>query len=95
MPCFLVMIAVFFPRIALVIMWLVNYSQRAFDTMLWPVLGFIFMPFTTCAWVLAENEFAGPEGIGLFLIIVGVIFDLGSHGGAGRSRVVRYRRVRG
>lgn len=94
MPCFFVLVAAFFPRIALIIMWLVDYSQRAFETMLWPILGFLFMPFTTCAWVLAQNEFDGARGVGLFILIIGVIFDLGSHGGASRTKVVRYRRIR-
>lgn len=90
MPCCLLAIAAFFPRVALVIMWLGGYSRTAFDTAIWPLLGFFFMPFTTCGYAIAANEFGGAEGMGLVLIIVGVIFDLSSHGGSERA----YRRRR-
>jgi len=94
MPCCLLALAALFPRVALVIMWLVGYGRLAFDTAIWPVLGFFFMPFTTCAYAFAMNEFGGAQGLGLALIILGVIFDIGSFGGGGRhyQRVYYYRR---
>lgn len=90
MPCCLIALASFFPRIALVVMWLGGYGARAFETALWPVLGFVFMPFTTCFYAIAMNEFGGVQGLGLALVILGVVFDLGSHGG-GASSGYRYR----
>lgn len=93
MPCCLMAIAAFFPRAALVIMWLTGYGGRAFDSMLWPLLGFVFMPFTTCGYAIGMNEAGGIEGWGLALVIVGVILDLGSHGG-GAKTTTHYRRVR-
>ena len=89
MPCCLMIIAAMFPRFALVVMWIVGYGGRAFDTALWPVLGFFFMPFTTCAYVIGMNENGGFHGWSLVLLIVAVIFDVGGHGGGG----ARYRRV--
>ena len=86
MPCCLGCIAAAFPRVALVLMWLLGYGGRAFDTMLWPVLGFVFMPFTTCAYAIAGNEFGGVDkGLGLVLLIIGIVLDLGSHGGGARG----------
>lgn len=85
MPCFLGCFAVVFPRVALVIMALIGYGGRAFDSMLWPILGFFFMPYTTCAYAIAQNDFGGVEsGIGLALLIGGIVMDLGSHGGGAR-----------
>jgi len=81
-----------FPRIALVVMWLTGYGALAFQTILWPLLGFFFMPYTTCAYAIAMNQFAGIQGAGLAVLIIGVILDLGSHGGTGQQ--VRYRYVR-
>ena len=83
--CCLFALAAFFPRIALIVMWLTGYGSAAFATVLWPVLGFFLMPFTTCGYALAMNEFGGIQGLGLALVIIGVIFDLGSHGGGGRA----------
>lgn len=96
MPCCLLALAAFFPRIALIVMWLGGYGGAAFESVLWPVLGFIFMPFTACAYAIGINEHGAINGWALALVIVGVILDLGSHGGGGaqyrRTRVVRVER---
>jgi hypothetical protein len=83
-----------FPRLALIVMWLSGYGGRAFETILWPVLGFFFLPYTTCAYALAVNSLGGLEGWGLAALIIGVIFDFGSHGGGARSGHYHYQRVR-
>ena len=88
MPCCLMAVAAIFPRILLVVMWLLQYT-RAFDTYLWPLLGFFFMPATTCAYAIAINEFGAVQGAGLFFVIIGVILDLGAHSGSA-DRSVRY-----
>jgi len=82
MPCCLGLIAVVFPRFALFIMWLIGYTATAFETRLWPLLGFLFMPYTACAYAIAINETGAIAGIGLALLIIGVILDIGSHGGS-------------
>ena len=94
MPCCcLGIVAVLFPRLALAVMAFTGYGARAFDTYVWPVLGFLFMPYTTCAYALAMNELGGVHGWGLALLIFGVILDLGSHGGGANSSN-RYRKHR-
>jgi len=93
MGCCLGVIAVAFPRIALFVMWLAGYGGQAFETRLWPVLGFFFLPYTTCAYAIAVNSLGGLTGWGLALLILGVVLDLGSHGGSA-SGGARYRRVR-
>ena len=90
MPCCLVTVAAFFPRVALVVMWLTGYGSAAFETYLWPVLGFFFMPFTTCAYAIAMNSFGGVHGMGMALVIIGVLFDIGSHGGSAQTTHRRY-----
>lgn len=89
MPCLFTVLGLFFPRIALVLVWLTGYGSRAFDTMLVPLLGFFLMPFTTLFYAIALNEFGAVKGLGLLLVIVGVLFDLGGWGGAGSN----YRRT--
>jgi len=61
---------------------------------LWPVLGFLFMPYTTCAYAFAVNSLGGLQGWGLAALIVGVLLDLGSHGGGASSGHSYYQRVR-
>ncbi|NUM54665.1 MAG: hypothetical protein HUU46_13555 [Candidatus Hydrogenedentes bacterium] len=93
MPCLFVLIAVIAPRLALFLMWLLAYMAPAFETRIWPILGFFFMPYTTCAYAIGMNETGGFQGWSLLLLIVGVVFDLGSHGGSARTtrRVDIYR----
>ena len=92
MPCLLALLGAFFPRVLLVLFWLTGYGGRAFETMLVPLLGFLFMPFTTCFYAIATNSFGGLQGMGLFLLILGVIFDLGGWGGTHSS--AKRRRAR-
>jgi hypothetical protein len=58
MPCFLLLIILTFPRIALVLMWVLStYLQRAFhDGLVLPVLGFIFLPLTTIVYAWELNS---------------------------------------
>jgi hypothetical protein len=91
MPCCLITVMAFFPRVALVIMWLGGYTISAFQTVLWPLLGFFFLPYTTCAYAIAMNETGGIRGWTLLLMIVCVILDFGHLGGGGAYSSKRYR----
>jgi hypothetical protein len=53
-----------------------------------PVLGFLFLPWTTMAYL-----FVWPGGITLFdwvIILIGLLLDMSAHGGGGAA----YRRRR-
>lgn len=91
MPCLIALIAFFFPRVALFVLFIGgHYLGRAFETNLWPLLGFFFMPFTTLAYALAMNENQHHlTGGWLVLFIVAVLADLGFFTAQGR-RGTRY-----
>ncbi|GMW02885.1 MAG: hypothetical protein AMXMBFR84_40210 [Candidatus Hydrogenedentota bacterium] len=93
MPCLLILISLIVPRLTLVGMWLTGYSARAFESHLWPLAGFLLMPYTTCAYAVGMNENDGFKGWSLALLIVGVLFDLSNHGGTERVRRTRYKVV--
>ena len=95
MPCLLILIVLVAPRLGLFLMWLFSYTATAFQTNIWPLLGFFFMPYTTCAYAIGMNENAGFKGWSLVLLILAVVMDLGSHGGSARHRrkVVVYRNL--
>ena len=81
MPCLLAIFAYSFPRLVLALVWLFSgYLGRAYQTTLWPILGFIFMPLTTLAYALAINSHGSLSGFYLFLFILAVLLDLGTHG---------------
>ena len=87
MCCVVALLAFLGPRLVIFLLWLfTTYMSRAFDTLLLPLLGFIFLPWTTIAFAIAQNEFGGPSGIGLVVIILGVLADIGVLGGGARSR---------
>ena len=48
MPCLLVVIALMVPRVTMICIFLLTqWFQAAFTNLVWPVLGFLFMPYTT------------------------------------------------
>ena len=94
MPCCLIAAAAFFPRIVLFVLWLTNYTEPVFETYLWPLLGFFFMPFTTCAYAIGVHERGDLGGWALLLVIIGVFLDISSWGGGERFRRKRYRRLK-
>lgn len=93
MPCLIAILALLAPRIVMVVLWLTSdYLQRAFQTAIWPLLGFFFMPYTTIAYAWAMNSNGTVSGIYLVVVIVAVLVDLGAVGGSASSR--RQRVVR-
>ncbi len=62
MPCLFAMLAAMFPRVGAVILWLARPAMftTAFNgSWFWPLLGVIFLPFTTIMYVLL----VGPTGL--------------------------------
>ena len=92
MPCFVALIGFFFPRLAMVGLFLfTDYMGRAFQTALWPVLGFIFMPFTTRSAPSAEQQRRQHQRDLPRPAVVGVLLDLGVLSGGGQE--ARRRRM--
>jgi hypothetical protein len=90
MGCLLVLLALLTPRFILLVLWLFSdYLNAAFSSGWWGILGFVFLPTTTIAFAVAENEFSarggGIEAAGIIAIVLGVALDLGLLGGSGRG----------
>ena len=82
MPCFLVILVLIFPRIALVLLFLFShYLERAYHGLLLPLVGFLFLPLTTLAYAWMMNTGRPTVGINLVILIVAVIIDLGGLSG--------------
>jgi hypothetical protein len=88
MPCLLGLVALFVPRLVLFLIWLFSdYLGRAYDSVLWPLLGFLFMPLTTLAYACAMNSNNGSvSGLYLVLVVLAVLIDLGMLGGGEAQR---------
>lgn len=82
MPCLLVLVALAFPRVVLVLMFLLsNYLDRAYHGLLLPILGFIFLPVTTIVYAWLMNNNRPLDGINLLILIIAVLIDAGGLGG--------------
>jgi hypothetical protein len=82
MPCLAVFGVLAMPRFVMILLWIFSdYLSRAYDGFVLPLLGFFFLPTTTLAYAVAENEFDGLSGWGLALVIFGALLDLGIWGG--------------
>ena len=87
MPCLVVVLALVFPRLAIVLLWLfTNFFARAFGSILILLLGFLFLPLTTIVYAYTLNTGHGVEGIYLIAIIVAALADLGFLGGGYQKR---------
>lgn len=94
MCCFVTVLLFVGPRAADIIYWLFVPERwnAAFGTIIWPILGIIFFPWTTLVYVVAWH----PNGLGLFewlLIAAAVVVDFGFYTGGGyfnRDRVPGY-----
>jgi len=73
------MVAGFFPRIGTLLIWLARpaYFNAAFGySWFWPILGIIFLPFTTLMYVLLWNPTIGLYGWDWVWLVLAVILDL-------------------
>lgn len=74
MPCLLALFALFVPRVVIVVVWLFStWFEAAFNTILWPILGFIFLPTTLLWYSVVVNVYDGQWSI---LPVVGMVIAL-------------------
>lgn len=85
MPCFVALIALMAPRLALLLVFVFSdYIYDATGNVLWNILGFLFMPLTLLAFAFAHHQ-GGVSGIYLVLVIIAALVDLGLIGGGAKS----------
>jgi hypothetical protein len=85
MGCLFVIFAGAFPRFADIILWIArpNLFLAPFGgNWLWPLLGILFLPFTTLLYVVMWSPATGLQGGDWFWIMLAVILDI-SHAAGG------------
>lgn len=95
MGCIISIIGIITPRLLMILIFIFSrWFERAYDSALWPVLGFFFMPYTTLAHMAAMlNNNHTLSGWWMFLFIVAIIVDVSNWGGSGHTvRVYRTRK---
>jgi len=87
MCCFFTVLVFLGPRVAGIIWWLIQPARwvselGAFNSIIWPILGLIFLPWTTLMFVAVA-----PGGIsGIFewgFLIMALVIDIGAYTGGG------------
>ena len=87
MPCLVGCLAMAMPRFAIVLVVVFSdYIGRAYQTTLWPLVGFLFMPLTTLAYAWAINSSGSVAGFQLVVVVLAVLIDLGLVGGSASRR---------
>jgi hypothetical protein len=74
MGCLLVVLALITPRVVVILLWLfTNWFRGIFDSALWPILGFVFLPTTLLWYTAVQHWFAGQW---TFWPVVGLVIAL-------------------
>jgi len=75
------------PRFAIILLVIFSdYIGRAYQTAVWPFIGFLIMPLTTLAYAWAINSRGSVAGIHLVALVIAVLLDLGLVGGSASRR---------
>ena len=87
MPCLLALLIVAFPRVAIVLLYLfTNFFRGVYDSVLLPLIGFLFLPFTLIAYTFLVNSKHPQDITFLVVLFIAVVIDLGLIGGGNRVR---------
>jgi hypothetical protein len=80
MGCIYAVLAIGGPRLVLIAFFLFEPArfEAAFQSWLWPILGFLFLPLTTVAYVLVAPS--GVTGYDWVWLIGAFVADLGLQG---------------
>jgi hypothetical protein len=92
MCCIVTSLALLGPRFAILVWWLIDPGRwdRAFDTWIWPVLGFFFLPWTTLMYVIVRpGTVTGFDWVWLGLALVVDILMYTGGGYGNRDRMPR------
>ena len=90
--CCLALLAGFIgPRIAALVWWILDPTRwdLAFSSWLLPVLGIIFLPWTTLAYVLMWSAVGGVEGLEWLIVGLGLAVDIATY--SSRAAKSRYQ----
>ena len=95
MGCLFAVFGGLFPRLAVLFMWLARpalFASAMGGRWFLPLLGIIFLPFTTLMYILLWSP-GGLVGFDWLWIILAIVLDLSHAGGVGyanRNRVPGY-----
>jgi len=91
MGCLFAIFAAFTPRLAFLFLWIFTpLVNRAFTGIILPILGLIFLPFTTLIYILVYNPTFGLTGWDWLWIILAFLLDIGAYGASAYTNKDRF-----
>ncbi len=94
MCCFFTVLLFLGPRVGLLVWWL-GWPVRfmaAFNSFIWPMLGIIFLPWTTLMYAILWKPAVGVIGFDWLWLGLALLADLSSYGGGAYGNRNRFRR---
>jgi hypothetical protein len=89
MCCFFAALFFLGPRMAFLVYWLLPFGQlkvnAAFNTWVWPLLGLIFLPWTTLMYVIVVGP-GGLVGFDWLWMGLAVLADIAAYGASAARR---------
>lgn len=88
MCCILTLLSLVIPRFVIVVLWLTtSWFSGVFSTLLWPMLGFFFLPTTLLWYSAVHNWYGGEWGTWQIVVLVlAILTDLSPAGGRKKKR---------
>ena len=79
----LIIAALFLPRLVSIYLYLAtSWFNGVFETQLWPILGFILMPYTMLWYSAVINWYGGEWDIlQIVILVAAILFDVSSDKG--------------
>lgn len=88
MPCLFAVFALLTPRLVIVVLWFfTTWFRGVFDSLLFPILGLIFLPTTLLWYTAVQHWFGGQWSLWPIVgMVVALMIDISPAGGRRRPR---------
>jgi hypothetical protein len=88
MPCLFAVFALLTPRLLIVVLYIfTNWFTGIFQSLLWPLLGLIFLPTTLLWYTAVHHWFGGQWSLWPIVgVIVALMIDVSPAGGRKRPK---------
>ena len=86
MCCFFTALLLFGPRLAILVWWIYSpiYINALFQSWVWPLLGWVFLPWTTLMYMTVAA--GGVVGFDYIILGIGIFADFSTFLGGYRER---------
>ncbi len=86
MPCLIAVLALLVPRVVIAVLWfLTDWFTGMFDSILLPLIGFIFLPTSLLWYSVVQNFYGGVwDTLQIVVMVIAVLIDLSPASGRRR-----------